>query len=161
MSESEGSQVPDPGEAHLQMLTTERVIEFMERKEYHYALDDDGDPTAVFDHQLFWFIIHGELNSVLQVRGRLRLPVNPERRSEALLMLNDAHREYVFPTLFIVDTDSGTRIMANYSVLAPQGLTDEQFDTALEHGVARIIATFERLEREAFGDFFLPVPDDD
>ena len=84
MSELEDFQIPDPSEAHLKPLTTQRIVEFMDRKEYHYALDDDGDPTAVFDHQLFWFIIHGDQNSVLQIRGRLRLPVNPERRSEAL-----------------------------------------------------------------------------
>lgn len=161
MSELEDFQIPDPSEAHLKPLTTQRIVEFMDRKEYHYALDDDGDPTAVFDHQLFWFIIHGDQNSVLQIRGRLRLPINPERRSEALMMLNDAHREYVFPTLFIADTDVGARVMGNYSVLAPRGLTDAQFDAAIEHGVARVISTFERLEREAFGDVFLPAPDDD
>lgn len=156
MTEQPFGNNSDPYGAHLAPLSTERIGKYLEREKYHFAFDDDGDPTAIFDGHRFWFIVQGESGNVLQVRGRFRLPINPERTSGVLLMLNDSHRDYIFPTLYLAETDDGPRIMANYSVLAAGGLTDSQFEAAVSHGLGRIVSTFERLVQEAIGDVFLP-----
>ena len=91
----------------LPALTTARIEAYLRSCGYESVQDDDGDLTGVWNSHRFWFIVMGESQEILQVRGRWNRLVPVGERSQALLALNDWNRDRIWPKTYLRPEDGG------------------------------------------------------
>ena len=73
---SVGTQAPAP-------LTESRVSAFLNARGYRFTTDEDGDLTGTWDGHRFWFLLLGDDEEVIQVRGRWSRSLPLEQRAAA------------------------------------------------------------------------------
>jgi hypothetical protein len=78
-------------------LTRSRIASYLDSRGYRYLVDDDGDLTGTWDGSRFWFLLLGDDEEILQVRGRWHRSLPLERRGAAALAVNDWNRERIWP----------------------------------------------------------------
>jgi Putative bacterial sensory transduction regulator len=116
-------------------LTAERVADDLTRRGYRYRMDDDGDVTGTWDGNRFWFLLMGEHDEILQVRGRWAGTVPPRARLAVLQAVNDWNRERVWPKVYVREEPAGLSLYAEVSVDFEHGVTDEQLAATVSCGL--------------------------
>ncbi|QAY71858.1 YbjN domain-containing protein [Xylanimonas protaetiae] len=116
-------------------LTTQRIGDDLTRRGYRFRLDDDGDVTGTWDGNRFWFLLLGDHEEILQVRGRWAGNVPPQTRLAVLQAVNDWNRERIWPKVYARDEDDGPGLYAEVSVDFEHGATDEQLAATVSCGL--------------------------
>lgn len=122
-------EVPSP-------VSRERIAEYLNRNEYHFEVDNDGDLTGVWDGNQLWFLLLGADAEVLQVRGRWHNTLGIPNKLGALRAINDWNRDRIWPKVYLRDEDPGPVLYAEVSVDLEHGVTDAQLTQYLSCGIA-------------------------
>ena len=126
-------------------LAAARIESYLVERGYHVAYDEDGDLTGTWDGDRFWFLLLGEQEEILQVRGRWHRTLPPHRRTAALLAVNDWNRERIWPKVYLRDEDEGTALYTEVSVDLEHGVTGDQLGQLVACGLGTGVQFFAAL----------------
>ncbi|PZR55553.1 YbjN domain-containing protein [Xylanimonas oleitrophica] len=116
-------------------LTAQRVGDDLARRGYRFRIDDDGDVTGTWDGNRFWFLLLGDHDEILQVRGRWAGAVSSRARLAVLQAVNDWNRERIWPKVYVREEDDGLALYAEVSVDFEHGATDDQIAATVSCGL--------------------------
>jgi hypothetical protein len=116
-------------------LSTQRVGDDLSRRGYRFRIDDDGDVTGTWDGNRFWFLLLGEHDEILQVRGRWAGALPPAARLAVLQAANDWNRERIWPKVYTREESSGLALYAEVSVDFEHGATEDQLAQTVSCGL--------------------------
>ena len=116
-------------------LSTQRVGDDLSRRGYRFRIDDDGDVTGTWDGNRFWFLLLGEHDEILQVRGRWAGNLPTGARLAVLQAANDWNRERIWPKVYTREESSGLALYAEVSVDFEHGATEEQLAQTVSCGL--------------------------
>ncbi|MGE9348557.1 YbjN domain-containing protein [Isoptericola variabilis] len=116
-------------------LSRARVADDLTRRGYRFRTDDDGDVTGTWDGNRFWFLLLGDHDEILQVRGRWAGTVPESARLAVLQAVNDWNRERVWPKVYTRPEGEGLALYAEVSVDFEHGATDEQLAATVSCGL--------------------------
>ncbi|MFC8597953.1 YbjN domain-containing protein [Isoptericola sp. NPDC057191] len=146
-----GRRSPDP-----RPLSSARVADDLSRRGYRFRTDDDGDVTGTWDGNRFWFLLLGDHDEILQVRGRWAGTVPEGSRMAVLQAVNDWNRERVWPKVYTRPEGDGLALYAEVSVDFEHGATDEQLAATVSCGLVTSSQFFSTVGAMTPG----PEPDD-
>jgi len=136
---------PTPGE-RPRALTRDRVARYLDGRGYRFVVDDDGDLTGTWDGSRFWFLLLGDHEEILQVRGRWNRTLPVEQRRSLALAVNDWNRERIWPKVYVRDEEDGLALYSEVSVDLEHGATDSQLAQAVACGLGTGVQMFSALE---------------
>ncbi|WP_308113378.1 YbjN domain-containing protein [Antribacter soli] len=116
-------------------LSTQRIGDDLARRGYRFRIDDDGDVTGTWDGNRFWFLLLGEHDEILQVRGRWAGTLPPGSRLAVLQAANDWNRERIWPKVYTREEASGLALYAEVSVDFEHGATEDQLAQTVSCGL--------------------------
>jgi len=122
-------------------ITMDRIGVELNRHNYAFTKDDDGDLTGVWDDHQFWFILGGNDHEVLQIRGRWNGTLGSEERVSALLTVNDWNRDHIWPKVYVRD-EGEICIYAEVSIDFEYGVTDSQLRESIACGLVTAVQFF-------------------
>jgi len=122
-------------------VTMERISTELQKHNYAFTIDDDGDLTGVWDNHQFWFILGGNEKEVLQVRGRWNSSLGSSERLSALLAVNDWNRDHIWPKVYVRD-EVDLVIYAEVSIDFEYGVTDAQLREVIACGLVTAVQFF-------------------
>jgi len=123
-------------------LSTRRIGDHLSRRGYHFRIDDDGDITGTWDGNRFWFLLLGDHQEILQVRGRWSSTVPVTARLALLQSVNDWNRERIWPKVYVREESGGLAVYAEVSVDLEQGATDDQLGQIVSCGLGTAVQLF-------------------
>ncbi len=126
-------------------LDSARVEAYLVGQGYHVQRDEDDDLTGTWDGDRFWFLLLGEHQEVLQIRGRWHRTVPEERRAAALLAVNDWNRERIWPKAYVRSEDGELALYSEVSVDLEHGATDDQLAQLVACGLGTGVQLFAAL----------------
>ena len=129
----------------LEPLSAERIADELTRRSYRFSVDDDGDLTGTWDGHRFWFLLLGEREEILQVRGRWNGTVPNTLRSSVLQAVNDWNRERLWPKAYVIPEGDELAIYGEVSLDFEQGATDDQLAAAIACGLVTGTQFFQSL----------------
>ncbi|MFE5293498.1 YbjN domain-containing protein [Isoptericola sp. NPDC056618] len=116
-------------------LSHARVADDLTRRGYRFRTDDDGDVTGTWDGNRFWFLLLGDHDEILQVRGRWAGTVPEGARLAVLQAVNDWNRERVWPKVYARAEGERLALYTEVSVDFEHGATDEQLAATVSCGL--------------------------
>ena len=116
-------------------LSAQRVGDDLARRGYRFRIDEDGDVTGTWDGNRFWFLLLGDHEEILQVRGRWAGAVPPHTRLAVLQAANDWNRERIWPKVYAREEGEGLALYAEVSVDFEYGATDDQLAATVSCGL--------------------------
>jgi len=137
-------------------LSSARVADDLSRRGYRFRTDDDGDVTGTWDGNRFWFLLLGDHEEILQVRGRWAGTVPEGSRMAVLQAVNDWNRERVWPKVYTRPEGDGLALYTEVSADFEHGATDEQLAATVSCGLVTSSQFFSTVGALAPG----PDPDD-
>jgi len=123
-------------------LSMQRIGDHLTSRGYHFRIDDDGDITGTWDGHRFWFLLLGENQEILQVRGRWADPIHAASRLDALQVVNDWNRERIWPKVYLRAEPAGLALYAEISVDFEYGATDAQLGQIISCGLVTAVQLF-------------------
>jgi hypothetical protein len=133
--EATDSEIPTP-------LTRDRVAAYLDARSYRFLLDDDDDLTGTWDGSRFWFLLLGEHEEILQVRGRWHRTLPLDRRGAAALAINDWNRERIWPKVYVREEDGAIALYSEVSADLERGVTDDQLAQLVACGLGTGVQMF-------------------
>lgn len=127
-------------------LTRERVADYLRSRGYRFLIDDDGDLTGTWDGNRFWFLLLGEHEEILQVRGRWQRQLPLERRRAVALAVNDWNRDRIWPKVYVREEDGLLALYSEVSADLEEGATDVQIAQLLACGLGTGVQMFSSIE---------------
>lgn len=140
-------------------ISHDRVVAYLESRDYRFSLDDDGDPVGIWDKNLVWFMFLGSESSFLQVRARWHRKVPASGRLALLQALNDWNRDKLWPKAFTRAEDDHPGFLHVYAEISNDfsaGATDRQLAQAIDVSLESALMFFDSL-----GASLPPVFDED
>lgn len=122
-----------------------RIEAYLQRQGYHVGHDEDGDLTGTWDGDRFWFLLLGDQDEIMQVRGRWHRTLDAQRRTAALLAVNDWNRERIWPKVYLREEDGATALYTEVSVDLEHGVTDDQLAQLVACGLGTGVQFFSAL----------------
>lgn len=123
-------------------LTRGRIAGYLDSRSYRYVVDDDGDLTGTWDGSRFWFLLLGDDEEILQVRGRWHRSLPLDRRSAATLAVNDWNRERIWPKVYVREEDGLLALYSEVSADLERGVTDDQLAQLVACGLGTGVQMF-------------------
>jgi hypothetical protein len=124
-------------------LSVQRIGDYLTGRGYHFRVDDDGDITGTWEGHRFWFLLLGEKQEILQVRGCWSDPIHAASRLDALQVDNDWNRERIWPKVYLrADRSGPTLLYAEISVDFEYGATDIQLGQIIACGLGTAVQLF-------------------
>lgn len=134
----------------LAPLSKDRIKAALERAEWSYSIDADGDIGGGWEYGSFYFFLNGENDELLCVRGFWRGALSDEEYLTALELVNTWNREKLWPKTYVArDNEGRVRLNTELNVDYEHGITDEQLSQHLLCAVNTSMSFFETLN-EAF-----------
>ncbi|GAA2221824.1 hypothetical protein GCM10010413_12630 [Promicromonospora sukumoe] len=165
-----GAQVRTLANAQVEKprpLSTQRVGDDLSRRGYRFRIDDDGDVTGTWDGNRFWFLLLGEHDEILQVRGRWAGALPAAARLAVLQAANDWNRERIWPKVYTREEGAGLALYAEVSVDFEHGATEEQLAQTVSCGLVTASQFFSTVaslappsDADADGETAPDAPDD-
>ncbi len=147
----EAAASPDPAVVPVP-LSNERITDWLERSGFSWFTDSDGDVGGLWHGRLFYFLVLGDQDEVLQVRGQWQRDATIERLGELLEALNEWNADHIWPKAYTRVRDDGTVIVCGETTVDVEtGLTDDQLAQNLQCGLATASMLFDALD-ERFPD---------
>ncbi|GAB2460136.1 YbjN domain-containing protein [Xylanimonas ulmi] len=130
-------------------LSHDRVVAWLERSGFSYFADSDGDLGGLWHGRLFYFLVLGERDEVLQVRGQWHRQATIERLEELLEVCNAWNADHICPKTYTrVRDDGGVVVCAETTVDVEHGVTDDQLEQLLQCGLMTGSMFFDSLDAE-------------
>ena len=126
-------------------MTRDRVAAYLRQRGYQFTIDEEGDLTGTWDESRFWFLLLGEHEEILQVRGRWHEQLPTDRRRALALILNDWNRERIWPKAYMREEDGELALYSEVSVDLEHGATEAQLAQALACGLGTGVKMFDSL----------------
>src|SRR6478736_2469345 len=82
-------------------LSTDRIVRWFERNDFHYFTDDDGDLGGLWRGRLFYFFLFGDQQEIVQVRGQWNREIAIERLEEVLDACTEWNAERIWPKAYV------------------------------------------------------------
>ena len=128
-------------------VSQRRIQAWCEDEDFTYFIDSEGDLGGFWNSRLFYFIVFGEHQEVLQVRARWNREVNIERLEEILDLCNAWNTERIWPKAYVRVLDNGSvNVMAESSHDLEQGVTDAQLARLLACAVGTATLFFDAVD---------------
>jgi hypothetical protein len=128
----------------LPRLTHRRVTESLQRQGWRYAIDSDGDIMGNWDHNQFFFFLTGPSKQILHVQGYWYQNLPLDLRVEALVAINEWHRDKLWPKGYLRVDDAGrVWVQADHIVDWEHGITDEQLDLTITCALVTSLQLFD------------------
>ena len=138
--------VPDPAIVPAP-LSSERIVAWLERNGFAYFTDSDGDVGGMWHGRLFYFLVLGDQDEVLQVRGQWQREATIERLGEILEALNEWNADHIWPKAYTRVRDDGAVVVCGETTVDVEtGVTDDQLDQLLQCGLATASMLFDALD---------------
>ncbi len=137
---AEQEQPPTP-------LAMARVIEWTRDCGYSYFVDSDGDIGGMWHGRLFYFLLFGAHDEILQVRGQWNREIALERLEEILEFCNEWNADRIWPKAYTRVRDNGMiQVFTEVTVDLEHGVTDGQLDQLLQCGLSTGSMFFDALD---------------
>jgi hypothetical protein len=127
-------------------LSRDRVGDYLLSRGYRFVVDDDGDLTGTWDGSRFWFLLLGEQNEILQVRGRWHRVLPLEQRASVGLAVNDWNRERIWPKAYVREEEGVLALYSEVSADFEPGATDLQLAQLVACGLGTGVQMFTALD---------------
>jgi len=127
-------------------LSRERVADHLLSRGYRFVVDDDGDLTGTWDGSRFWFLLLGEQQEILQVRGRWHRQLALEHRPALALAVNDWNRERIWPKAYLREEEGALALYSEVSADYEPGVTDLQLAQLVSCGLGTGVQMFAAVE---------------
>lgn len=128
-------------------LSSERIVQWFERNDFHYFVDDDGDLGGLWRGRLFYFFLFGEHREILQVRGQWHREITIERLEEVLDACTEWNAERIWPKAYVRVRDNGmVHVVAEVSTDLEHGATDAQLSQVLFCGLSSSSTFFDAID---------------
>jgi hypothetical protein len=144
-----------PGPVHLDPaevptpLSRDRIMAWLERSGFAYFTDSDGDVGGLWHGRLFYFLVLGEHDEVLQVRGQWHREATIERLEAILESCNTWNADRIWPKAYARVRDDGSVVVcADMTVDVEHGVTDDQLEQLLQCGLTTGSMFFDALDEE-------------
>ncbi len=131
---------PEP-RARVAPLSQQRLRAALDRHDWHYRIDDEGDITGRWDDDIITFLLRGDNGEVLNVLGYMHEDLPMGRLDEVRYALEEWHRGHLWPTCFWRDNeDAGLTFSVGGAVAVDyeHGVTDDQLDLHLSCAISTI-----------------------
>lgn len=123
-------------------VTRARVADYLRRRSYRFVVDDDGDLTGTWDGNRFWFLLLGDGQEIVQVRGRWHRTLPLDARSSIALVINDWNRERIWPKAYLREEEGMLAVYAETSADLEAGANDAQLAQILSCGLGTGVQMF-------------------
>lgn len=141
-----GGAVPDVDDLPTP-LSRERVTDWLADSGFAYFVDSDGDVGGLWHGWLFYFLLVGHQEEVLQVRGQWHRYLSIERLEEILEFCNAWNAERIWPKAYVRVRDLGdVHVYTEVTVDLEHGVTDTQLEQMLQCGLTTGSMFFEALD---------------
>ena len=138
---------PTPDDEPPAPLTRERIADYLVARGYRFVVDDDGDLTGTWDGSRFWFLLLGEQQEILQVRGQWHREVAIERLEEVLDVCNEWNADRIWPKAYVRVRDNGrVHVVSEVATDLEHGATDAQLSQMLFCGLSTGSMFFDALD---------------
>lgn len=128
-------------------VSPERIVEWCEAEGFTYFIDSEGDLGGFWNGRLFYFLVFGEQDEVLQVRARWNREINIERLEEILELCNAWNTERIWPKTYVRVLDDGSvNVMAESGYDLEQGVTDAQLARLLASAIGTATMFFDAVD---------------
>jgi hypothetical protein len=128
-------------------LSPERVVQWFERNDFHYFVDNDGDLGGLWRGRLFYFFLFGDRQEILQVRGQWNREITIERLEEVLDACTEWNAERIWPKAYVRVRDNGmVHVVAEVSTDLEHGATDAQLSQILFCGLSTSSTFFDAID---------------
>lgn len=126
-------------------LTRDRVAAYLRRRGYKFVVDAEGDLTGTWDDNRFWFLLLGDHEEILQIRGRWHRQLPAEQRRALGLALNDWNRERIWPKVYLREEEGELALYSEVSIDLERGVTESQLAQAIACGLGTGVKMFDSL----------------
>lgn len=128
-------------------LVLDRIVEWITDSGYSYFVDSDGDVGGLWHGRLFYFLLFGSDDEILQVRGQWNRDLAIERLEEVLEFCNDWNADRIWPKTYTRVRDNGMiQVFTEVTVDLEHGVTDDQLDQMLQCGLSTGSMFFDALD---------------
>ena len=132
-------------------ISKERIEKIFDGQGWYYGRDDDDDVCGRCDGAPFFFLFMGQMNEILSVTSRMAEEVPMEQEAELNGVIEDWHRDRIWPKAFYAPTDDGTlRVMTEVNVDYEHGATDAQLLQQINCSIATQLSLYDHI-RETLG----------
>lgn len=132
-------------------ISKERIEKIFDGQGWYYGRDDDDDVCGRWDGAPFFFLFMGQDHEILQVTARVAEEVPAEREDELASVIEDWHRDRIWPKAFYAPSEAGPlRIMTEVNVDYEHGATDAQLLQHVNCAIATSLSLFDHI-RETLG----------
>jgi len=128
------------------IVTRDRVADYLLGRGYRFVIDDDGDLTGTWDGSRFWFLLLGEHQEIVQVRGRWHRTLPLEQRRAVTLALNDWNRDRIWPKAYVREEEGQLALYSEVSSDLEVGATDQQLAQLIACGLGTGVQMFSALD---------------
>lgn len=126
-------------------LTRDRVAAYLRRRGYKFVVDAEGDLTGTWDDNRFWFLLLGDHEEILQIRGRWQRQLPAGQRRALALALNDWNRERIWPKVYLREEEDELALYSEVSIDLEHGATESQLAQAIACGLGTGVKMFDSL----------------
>ena len=128
-----------------------RVADYLRKRGYRFVVDDDGDLTGTWDGNRFWFLLLGEGQEILQVRGRWNRTLPAAAEAQVVLVANEFNRDKIWPKVYTRVEDDQVAVYTEVATDLEFGAADDQLGQLVECGLFTGLQFFDALD-ERFPD---------
>ena len=117
----------------LQPLSFDRIKATLDSIGWNWGVDDDGDIGGGWEDGSYFFLIRGEQQEVLYVRGLWRGRLGASEFDRVLRACNDWNSSHFWPKVYavLIDDDQLVRVASELVVDYEHGLSDAQLEQHL------------------------------
>jgi Putative bacterial sensory transduction regulator len=128
-------------------VTTTRLRDWFRDRDYTYFVDNDGDLGGLWKGRVFFFLLLGPHQEILQIRGHWNRDFAIERLPELLDLCNTWHVERIWPTAYTRVRDDGmVNVTCEVTGDVTEGATDAQLSLLLQCGLETASVFFDELD---------------
>ena len=132
-------------------ISKERIEKIFDGQGWYYGRDDDDDVCGRWDGAPFFFLFMGQMNEILSVTSRMAEEVPMEQEAELNGVIEDWHRDRIWPKACYAPTDDRTlRVMTEVNVDYEHGATDAQLLQQINCSIATQLSLYDHI-RETLG----------
>ena len=124
-----------------------RVVDWLLANGFSYFVDSEGDVGGLWQGRLFYFLLFGEHEEIVQVRGQLNRDVTIERLEEVLELCNEWNADRIWPKAYTRVRDNGlVQVYTEVTVDLEFGANDDQLGDVLQCGLSTASVFFDSLD---------------
>jgi hypothetical protein len=139
-SEFDDPSGPSPRDGDLQTLrplTNELIAAVLERHDYNFSSDRDGDLVGRWQENIIYFFRIGDSGERLQVRTMAATPFEIDDVPGLYAFCNAWNHDQLWPKAYVhVDDDGTARICGEVVADLERGVTMSQLDQLINCGIA-------------------------